>query len=95
MEMKDRIAAVNAKISEAAQIAGKSPEDITLIAVSKTKPIEQIEQAIHLGINNIGENYVNEAADKSQQTAAKSFYEYLQSDQALAILENYGFSIIE
>lgn len=90
--MKDRIAAVNAKISEAAQIADKSPEDITLIAVSKTKPIEQIEEAIHLGINNIGENYVNEAADKYSVLKPRykdlklHFIGHLQSNKAKHIV---------
>lgn len=37
----------------------------------------------------------NEAADQTQQAAAKKFYEFLQSEKALTILEHYGFSIIQ
>ncbi len=58
------IAAVRASIKEAAERVGRRPEEITLIAVSKTKPITMVETAYQLGITNFGENRVQEALPK-------------------------------
>ena len=58
------IAAVHASIKGAAERVGRRPEEITLIAVSKTKPLMMVEIAHHLGIANFGENRVQEALPK-------------------------------
>jgi pyridoxal phosphate enzyme (YggS family) len=58
------IAAVRASIKEAAERVGRRPEEITLIAVSKTKPITMVETAYQLGVTNFGENRVQEALPK-------------------------------
>lgn len=42
-------------------------ENITLVAVSKTKPVEDILELYHLGHRNFGENYVQEMVDKASQ----------------------------
>ena len=55
--MRDRIA--NAAIN-----AGRKPEDVTLVAVSKTKPVEAIRAALAAGQTVFGENRVQEAAAK-------------------------------
>ncbi|GER88328.1 YggS family pyridoxal phosphate enzyme [Dictyobacter vulcani] len=55
---------VRARIAEAAQRAGRNPETITLVAVSKTKPLEVIKVAYNLGIRDFGENRVQEALEK-------------------------------
>lgn len=56
--------AVRARIDDAARRAGRSPADITLVAVSKTMPAENIAQAAAAGHLDFGENYVQEARDK-------------------------------
>lgn len=48
------------KISAAATRCGRSPEEITLLAVSKTKPASAIAEAIDAGQRQFGENYVQE-----------------------------------
>ncbi|MBE3561469.1 MAG: YggS family pyridoxal phosphate-dependent enzyme [Ktedonobacteraceae bacterium] len=58
------IASVRASIAQAAQRAGRSPDEITLIAVSKTRPLELIRMAYQLGITDFGENRVQEALPK-------------------------------
>lgn len=55
--MRDRIANAAIKV-------GRKPEDITLVAVSKTKPIEAIREALAAGQTVFGENRVQEAAAK-------------------------------
>ena len=55
---------VEEKIQKACQRARRSREEVTLIAVSKTKPAEMIREAIQCGINTFGENKVQELLEK-------------------------------
>jgi hypothetical protein len=55
---------VRDRIANAAINAGRKPEDITLVAVSKTKPVEAIRDALAAGQTVFGENRVQEAAAK-------------------------------
>ncbi len=63
-QLEENIAHVRARIGEAAQRVGRDPAAITLVAVSKTKPIELVEMAYNLGVRNFGENRVQEALAK-------------------------------
>src|SRR2546430_16414305 len=58
------IAYVRSNIAEAAQRSGRSPGEITLVAVSKTVPVELVKIAYNLGVTNFGENRVQEALPK-------------------------------
>lgn len=64
--LKDNLNTVNNRIVNAAKRCGRSPEDITLIAVSKTKPAEMISAIYECGIREFGENKVQEITAKSQ-----------------------------
>ena len=55
------------KVEEACARSGRDPKDVTLIAVSKTKPIEMIEEAMEAGARVFGENKVEELCDKYEQ----------------------------
>lgn len=55
---------VENKITEACKKANRSREDITLIAVSKTKPVSMLQEVYDLGIRDFGENKVQELTDK-------------------------------
>ncbi|HEY4385859.1 MAG TPA: YggS family pyridoxal phosphate-dependent enzyme [Ktedonobacteraceae bacterium] len=55
---------IRTRIAEAAQRAGRSPDEITLVAVSKTKPLELVKMAYTLGVTDFGENRVQEAQTK-------------------------------
>jgi len=59
-----RLAAVRQMIGSAAERAGRRPQDVTLIAVSKTFGVADIEAAIAAGVTDLGENRVQEAQDK-------------------------------
>ncbi|VFN04212.1 MAG: hypothetical protein BECKG1743D_GA0114223_108481 [Candidatus Kentron sp. G] len=54
------------RISRAAQRAGRGAEDITLVAVSKTKPIEDIVAAYEAGVRHFGENRTEEFEEKAR-----------------------------
>jgi PLP dependent protein len=62
--LTENLTRVRARIAEAASRAGRSPDEITLVAVSKTKPLELIQLAYTLGTTNFGENRVQEAQTK-------------------------------
>ena len=57
---------VKSKIEAAAKRANREPSEITLIAVSKTKPVEMISQVYECGIREFGENKVQEITAKSE-----------------------------
>lgn len=59
-----KLAAVEAELTQAAQAAGREAEDVTLLAVSKTKPVEHIEGFLAAGQRHFAENRVQEAAQK-------------------------------
>lgn len=58
------IAGVRAAIAEAALRAGRNVDEITLVAVSKTKPVEMVKIAYNLGVTDFGENRVQDALPK-------------------------------
>lgn len=62
--IKENLIKVKEKINAACKRSQRNPEDVTLIAVSKTKPNEMIEEAIASGQTVFGENYVQELAQK-------------------------------
>ncbi len=65
-ELKARYRQILARVAEAAQQSGRAPEAVTLIAVSKTQPIESIEALWQAGHRDFGENYVQELVQKAQ-----------------------------
>lgn len=63
----ERISSVSKKITYAALRTGRNPEEIKLIAVTKSQPIDKIKEAAQLGLRIFGENRVQEAKAKIQQ----------------------------
>jgi hypothetical protein len=66
MPISQNIAEVRDRIAAAASRAGRPPEEIVLMAVSKTHPPEQIREAYNAGLRLFGENRVQEFAGKAQ-----------------------------
>lgn len=62
--LQKRLEQVQARIEKAAARAGRDPESVTLIAVTKKFPIGVIRESYLLGLRNFGENYVQEFAGK-------------------------------
>ena len=56
--------AISKKIGEATIAAGRDVSEITLIGVTKTKPLEMIKKAFEAGLTDVGENYVEDFSDK-------------------------------
>jgi len=69
MPLSENISAVRERIQAAAHRAGRSPDDIALMAVSKTQPPERIREAHNAGLRLFGENRVQEFAVKASSLA--------------------------
>ncbi len=68
-DIGSNLEAVRRRIELACQRAGRSPQDVTMIAVTKTVDAAVIETAVGLGIRDLGENRVQEASKKIRQLA--------------------------
>ena len=62
--LKENLQEVEKRIAAACMRAGRRREDVTLIAVSKTKPVDMLREAYDLGIRVFGENKVQELTEK-------------------------------
>ena len=89
-DIEQNIKILEDKIAKAAQKAEKNPEEITLVAVSKTVEPERIREAIRCGIRIIGENRVQEAEEKFKQIPEefeKHLVGHLQTNKAKKAVE--------
>lgn len=66
MGIADNLSQIEEKIALACERAGRSREEVKLIAVSKTKPVEDIQEAIAYGVRSFGENKVQELKEKME-----------------------------
>ncbi len=86
---------VQQKISAACASCGRDPQTVTLLAVSKTKPVSAIETAADAGQIAFGENYVQEGVEKVQQLANRAliwhFIGPLQSNKSRLVAENFAW----
>lgn len=88
----DNLAAVQDRIAEAAVQAGRAPDEVRLLPVSKTHGTELIGQAYDAGVRLFGENRVQEAADKAEQLAARpdlqwAMIGHLQTNKATQLVD--------
>ena len=87
--------AVLARIDKAAQKYGRNPDDISLLAVSKTWPASDVREAVVAGQQAFGENYVQEGVEKSIELAALKliwhFIGPLQSNKTRRIAETFDW----
>ncbi len=60
---------IREQVETTARNCGRNPRDITLIAVSKTKPLSDIEKLIQIGVDDFGENKVQELCDKYENVS--------------------------
>lgn len=88
---------VRERIELAALAAKREPEEIELLAVSKTFPASAVEEAMHAGQSAFGENYVQEAVEKIQKLAKLRpwlvwhFIGPLQSNKTREVAEHFDW----
>ena len=87
--------AINQQIAHAARDAGRDPDEITLIAASKTQPGTVIQQAYEAGIRHFGENYLDEALAKRADLATPDliwhFIGKIQSNKTKSIAQHFDW----
>jgi pyridoxal phosphate enzyme (YggS family) len=84
MSIRANIQEIQERISSAALSAGRDPASVTLVAVSKTRPAEDVIEACRAGQTIFGENYVQELLAKSadvQEPVEWHFIGHLQSNK--------------
>lgn len=93
--IKNNISAIEARLQEAASGAGRTVSEILLLAVSKTRTSAQIDEAVAVGINSFGENYLQEAIEKINAFPdAKLDWHFigpLQSNKTRLVAENFAW----
>lgn len=91
----ENIAKVGVRIREAAQASQRDCASIGLLAVSKTKPAAAIRQAYAAGVQNFGENYLQEALDKQSELhdleVTWHFIGPIQSNKTKPIAEHFDW----
>ena len=98
-DIASRLLAIKDQIASLTRQAGRAPDDVQLLAVSKTKPIEAIYAAYQAGQRQFGESYVQEAIPKIQllQTNADyadiewHFIGPLQSNKTKPVAEHFDW----
>ena len=88
--LEDNLAKVKKNIENACRKAGRDPEEVTLVAVSKMKPLEDIEVLRRIGQMEFGENYVQELCEKEENVSAPVHWHmigHLQTNKVKYILD--------
>jgi len=93
--LTDRVNHVRSRISHAALAAGRNPDAITLVAVTKGQSAEIIGQAATAGVTDFGENYLNEALPKMNQLGALEvnwhYIGQMQSNKTRSVANSFAW----
>lgn len=91
MSIEKKLTQLRKEIAETCAKCRRKPEEITLIAVSKTQPVQKIREVVNLGIEDIGENKVQELEEKypdlKEMNADIHFIGHLQSNKVKKAVE--------
>lgn len=94
-DIADSLRIVREKIGKACEKAGRSPGEVTLIAVTKTVDTEKIKTAIQCGLKHFGENYIQEAKSKIDHISTEGIHwhmiGYVQSNKIKYIPERFRY----
>ena len=92
--LKDQLSFVEKEIVKACNKSNRNRDEVTLIAVSKTKPVEILEEAYALGVRVFGENKVQELVDKHEQLPTDIHWHmigHLQRNKVKYIIDKVDF----
>lgn len=91
----ERLHAVLERMADAARRAGRDPAELTLVAVSKTRPAADLQTLIGCGQRHFGENYLQEALSKIEtlrpQPLVWHFIGQLQSNKTAPVAEQFDW----
>ena len=95
--IRERYESTLDKISSSVKKAGRNPESVKLVVVTKAQPVEVARAAIEAGAKILGENYAEEGVTKIQSLTGFSAVEWhmighVQSRKAQVVAENFNFN---
>lgn len=82
MDVRDKLGLLNEKIKTACDASGRSPEDITVVAVTKYVSNERAQEALEAGLNHLGENRDEGLASKWEHLKDKPVWHFIGSLQS-------------
>lgn len=96
MSISSNLTHIHSQIQQVSELCGRGKNAVKLLAVSKTKPVEMIEEAIQAGQLAFGENYVQEGVEKVQYFANQPNLEWhfigsLQSNKTRLVAEHFAW----
>ena len=95
IDIRARFADVRNRIDASAQRCSRNPEEITLVAVTKTHPVETLKAALEVGAKDLGENRVQEAEPKilelGKNAARWHLIGHLQANKARRAVKLFDF----
>ncbi|MDQ2872623.1 MAG: YggS family pyridoxal phosphate-dependent enzyme [Candidatus Eremiobacteraeota bacterium] len=97
LDVRERYERLLAELAEVTREAGRSPADVTVVAVTKKQSAESVRAAINAGLHDVGENYVQEARAKfdlvreghADLGARAHFIGHLQTNKAKAVAQTF------
>lgn len=90
MMIRENLESVRERLKTACTEAGRNPEEVTLIAVSKTKPLWMLEEAYEAGVRDFGENKVQELVEKAEKMPSDIRWHmigHLQRNKVKAVID--------
>ncbi|TXS90666.1 YggS family pyridoxal phosphate-dependent enzyme [Parahaliea maris] len=94
-QLPDNITNLLARVSSAVEKSQRNPQDVNILAVSKTRPAGDIREAAALGLTDFGENYLQEALDKMAELQDLElcwhFIGPIQSNKTRPIAEHFDW----
>jgi pyridoxal phosphate enzyme (YggS family) len=89
-EIRDNLRKVRERIEKACQAAGRAPDEVTLVAITKTFPVTDVRALAALGITDVGENREQELKVKAPECPdlAWHFVGQLQSNKARSVVRH-------
>ena len=89
----EQLADLRAEIRSAANAAGRDPGEVKILAVSKRHDVSRIREAIDAGLTDFGENYLQEALEKTDRFTSVDwhFIGQVQSNKSRAIAEHFDW----
>jgi PLP dependent protein len=90
----ERLQAVRERIAAACERAGRNPESVTLVGVSKTFPAERVKEMVAAGLHDLGENRVQEAREKIPAVGSEARWHligHLQGNKANVAARLFDF----
>jgi PLP dependent protein len=94
MTLRDRFEDVTARIRGAATRAGRGPDDITLVAVSKTFPAHVLEEALDAGVVVLGENRAQELKEKAAVLGSRPQWHFIGHLQTNKVRQVVGTAVL-